>query len=359
MEAVPHRSRSLDALRGIAISLVLVWHYGNRWAEWTDVSPVFVRAISLTWSGVDLFFVLSGYLIGGILIDQRETGNYYRAFYWRRAFRILPLYLVILGLVYFIGSAPLWPYLTFTQNIVSASSGDWNMPPSIAVTWSLAVEEQFYLVLPLLIRLFPVRLVPCVCLTLAVAAIACRAAAIFAFGNHHAAFVLLPCRMDALFLGVFAAWLVRNRPTIRLASSRRALTAAVIALGAGAEMISALGPKYDSTAMQIAGYSYLACFYFAAILLIVTGRESTGRLMSLLAKIGITAYPLYLFHFPILLGSVYFLGGGRLAVAASVIALGATTAALFRPVEQWCIDLARHRFRYEPPRSTRLADLST
>ena len=94
------RIQELDGLRGLAILLVLIEHYIRdassvhlaRWESWMCVP------FRLAWSGVDLFFVLSGFLIGGILIDAKESLNYYQAFYARRICRIFPLYFLWFGI---------------------------------------------------------------------------------------------------------------------------------------------------------------------------------------------------------------------------------------------------------------------
>jgi len=94
------RIAQLDGIRGIAILLVLVWHYFSVQVHPDPGSTLsyIVRASSLAWSGVDLFFVLSGFLIAGILLDNRDTSNFFRIFYLRRVSRIFPLYFLLLGL---------------------------------------------------------------------------------------------------------------------------------------------------------------------------------------------------------------------------------------------------------------------
>lgn len=92
------RIPALDGLRGLAILLVLLWHC--LFAEFTPIALIrkLLFVGKLSWSGVDLFFVLSGFLIGGILLDARSSPRYFQTFYLRRAFRILPLYFLVLSL---------------------------------------------------------------------------------------------------------------------------------------------------------------------------------------------------------------------------------------------------------------------
>src|SRR6266446_4286628 len=92
------RVPELDGLRGIAILLVIVWHYAVELfaREPGSTAAYGLAVLRLSWSGVDLFFVLSGFLIGGILIDNRGARNYFRVFYFRRVCRIVPLYYLCL-----------------------------------------------------------------------------------------------------------------------------------------------------------------------------------------------------------------------------------------------------------------------
>jgi peptidoglycan/LPS O-acetylase OafA/YrhL len=176
MKANPATRRlpELDGLRGIAIAMVLLLHYVS--LQIPDGSPLnwLKVATSRMHYGVDLFFVLSGFLIASILLENREAPHYFRAFYARRFCRILPLYLVVVVAYHLaLGTAwaqqphygwlmapklPGWTYATFTQNFWMAAhhlkGAEW-----LSVTWSLAVEEQFYLTLPLLVRFLPARFV--------------------------------------------------------------------------------------------------------------------------------------------------------------------------------------------------------
>ena len=173
---LPDRHPELDGLRGCACLLVLAFHYLYQSLENDSPSKwkgSLLATLHLSWTGVDLFFVLSGFLLGGILLRHREAPNLFKVFYLRRACRILPLYFSWLSLFAFLSlilpatrfqclnnaRIPSWPYWVFCQNIFMAIKSSvgctW-----LAPTWSLAVEEQFYLVLPLLITRVPHRHLP-------------------------------------------------------------------------------------------------------------------------------------------------------------------------------------------------------
>ncbi len=151
----PHAERRVDGLntlRAIAILLVFMYHY----MVFVSREPTFGWASTIGWVGVDLFFVLSGYLIANQIFSGIVKGQQLslKAFYIRRALRTLPNYYVVLALYFLFpvvmgGREPpaLWRFLTFTQN--------YQLPPGTAFShaWSLCIEEQFYLLLPLLVVL--------------------------------------------------------------------------------------------------------------------------------------------------------------------------------------------------------------
>lgn len=227
------RYAELDGLRGLAILMVLVWHYVGvplKSAELGGQPSGLSQGLSLAWSGVDLFFVLSGFLIGGILLDNKEGSNYFRAFYARRVCRIFPLYFLFL-LAFFVllafpyspalfGGAfgwlfgnpmPSWSYLTLTQNFAMVQEGKFG-PNWLTVTWSLAVEEHFYLVLPFLIWLVPKKGLPYVLAGLILAVPLSRVILLDLYPGlgQMSSYLLSPFRADALLLGVLCAWTVRN-----------------------------------------------------------------------------------------------------------------------------------------------------
>jgi peptidoglycan/LPS O-acetylase OafA/YrhL len=149
------RLHGLDHLRAFAILFVLLFHYGKifKHPEWTSTIGKF------GWTGVDLFFVLSGFLIASQLFQKINVGQHIslKVFYTKRFFRIIPAYLVVLSL-YFIfpylrereSLPPLWKFLTFTQNLNLNTHSQF----TFSHVWSLCIEEQFYLLFPLLLLFF-------------------------------------------------------------------------------------------------------------------------------------------------------------------------------------------------------------
>jgi peptidoglycan/LPS O-acetylase OafA/YrhL len=146
--ATRNRQPGLDLLRAIAIVLVVLYHAGL----FGFVLPCDVQRFG--WIGVDLFFVLSGYLIAGQLLSAFARGKSPNVggFYWRRALRILPAFLVIVSICFFLPALreypvmpPVWKFLTFTQNLGLRGG------TTFSHAWSLCIESQFYLLLPLLL----------------------------------------------------------------------------------------------------------------------------------------------------------------------------------------------------------------
>jgi peptidoglycan/LPS O-acetylase OafA/YrhL len=152
---LPSYIPELQGLRGLAVLGVVVYHCHPR------LEGTWMHDASLWgWSGVNLFFVLSGFLITSILLEAREKPRYFHNFYGRRALRIWPVYVLVLVVVYlnapwFIGptvtdavkAAPWLAYIFFVQNLFHLT-----LPPAISPTWSLAIEEQYYLLWAPLVR---------------------------------------------------------------------------------------------------------------------------------------------------------------------------------------------------------------
>ena len=297
------RNQWIDVLRGLAIISVMIWHgYTPSLMSWYPWSANILR---LGWAGVDLFFVVSGFLIGGILIANRTSPNYFKAFYGRRFFRIAPLYCLAVVFAAWSGSKePLWALLTFTQNILWASEGRFG-DAWVGVTWSLAVEEQFYVIAPLLILLVPPRALPWVLVPLVVTAPALRFALASLNGwpfpsLYHGAYLMLPTRMDGLFLGVLAACALHAQASRQwLSDHRSSVRTAAVVLVAGCAAMSLGGLGVAHRPMLILGYTWIALTATALVLLAATTARAMPRIFRPLELAGLACFSLYLFHIPV------------------------------------------------------------
>ena len=317
----PSRFRipELDGLRGIAILLVLIHHYlaGHLGPEAGWIADWVTQVFALSWSGVDLFFVLSGFLIGGILLEERESPNYFSSFFIRRASRILPLYFAWLILYWIIlwshkldiGSdqwletfAPIyphWAYAAFAQNFFVAGREVFG-PFWLGATWSLAVEVQFYLLVPFLVRFISERKLPWVLGAIMVAVPLLR---VMMYMCHPTVFVytVLPCRVDTFVLGIFCAWLIRNAKfRQRLVAKQTDLQWLLLLLIFGLALLSTkpFGSR-TSFEMVLFGYTLLPMFYGCLLLIVLTA--DNGLIVgvvrnSLLQKLGVIAYGVFLMH---------------------------------------------------------------
>lgn len=311
------RIATLDGLRGIAILLVLVLHFtmygGSLSAAGTD--RLVERIARAGWIGVDLFFVLSGFLITGILYDAKGREGYFRSFYVRRLLRITPLYYG--ALVLFLGLLPVvWPaheglaglrgegvwYWTYLINFRIAAEG-WPHFGALGHFWSLAVEEQFYLLWPLAVFLLRRRPLMALCAACMALAVATRLALHLA-GHAPAAFVLAPARLDALAAGALLALAVRG-PAGLPAVARWAKPAAI----AGAAGLLALfawkgGLPAEDPAVSVAGQALLALGFAAVLALALEAEPGSrgGRWLAapVLVFFGRYSYGLYVLHHPLL-----------------------------------------------------------
>ena len=298
--------------------LVLLCHSVFCMESSSRVLTKLLAAGLLTWSGVDLFFVLSGFLIGGILLDARESPRYFQTFYIRRAYRIFPLYGVMTFLFlmrhlpfrllpgHFGDVSPLtipwWSYVTLTQNFWMAQQG-WYGAVAMAVTWSLAVEEQFYLTIPLLVRMIrPGRLLHVLALVVAGAPLLRILIRYTLPHGDYACYVLMPCRADALCMGVLSAMLVRDKRAWNLLLDKRKILFGLTAvLFAGVVFMTYRGYAQFSAPMTTFGYSWLAFFYTGCLLIAVSTSDGPRLLRNpTLIGLGTLAYCTYLFHYPMI-----------------------------------------------------------
>jgi peptidoglycan/LPS O-acetylase OafA/YrhL len=213
----------LDGIRGAAIALVVFMHFFEGITPSNFLENVFVRCAGFGVFGLDLFFLLSGFLITGILWDSRGAEGYFRRFMGRRCLRIFPLYYGVLLVTFFI--LPRIPYFsgtdmdkllslepwtwTYLVNVKVASAGTWIFP-YLSHFWSLAVEEHFYLFWPAVVLVLSRGRFLIFCLMLIAFGLLSRVWMRAMNANELAVYVLTFCRFDTLCAGAFLAVLLRD-----------------------------------------------------------------------------------------------------------------------------------------------------
>ena len=307
---------ALDGLRGIAILLVLLHHF-TILEPTTAVEGWLANIALIGWSGVDLFFVLSGFLITGILVDARDSDRYFTSFYARRTLRIFPLYYLVVFLsMIVLPRFPQWydllagsgapreqlPYWLYLTNFAVAER-DRFLHGVLDIAWSLAIEEQFYVVWAVVVWLCPPRALGWVCGALMVAAPVARSIALANDAHSVDVYVLPFYRADALATGALLAWMVRHKGTSMLRT---------LALPVG--MVAAIGVAivcmidgeswWWGATMQRAGYSLLALTGAGMLAAAVTRPSDSAwpRMLSAgwLRAFGKYSYCLYLIHLPVM-----------------------------------------------------------
>jgi peptidoglycan/LPS O-acetylase OafA/YrhL len=286
---MPKKIPQLDGVRGIAILVVMIHNSGQ-----------LPRLFANGWMGVDLFFVLSGFLITGILLDTKHSESYFKNFYARRCLRIWPLYYSLLFFMFvlvpylrpsaahivFEKSPPWWAYPLFLQNFFLPVST--NAAGPLAVTWSLAIEEQFYLVWAFVVRFCSAAQVRRVAL-----AVICLSPVVrFYLSSHHVyLYTNVFCRLDGLMAGSLLALLVRSESFL---PSRFVKVAWVSLLAAAplAFVTAALNANwivFSFTALASVAFVYISLFSQQSWL-------HLGMTNRFLVYTGTISYGLYLLH---------------------------------------------------------------
>jgi peptidoglycan/LPS O-acetylase OafA/YrhL len=302
-----NRVPELDGIRGLAVSMVLVFHFVNNQvgsiADPSRFSQILFKVTSTFWSGVDLFFILSGYLIGSILLKNKHAGNYFKAFYFRRILRIAPLYylliLIYLALKYFQfpdpgkfifgNEIPIWPYFLFLQNYFMGFLNTLASPP-LTPTWSLAIEEQFYLLLPSLIFFVRKKYIPYILVACILIAPFFRSLAI----NWYQEYTSFHTRMDTLMFGVLISYLVQEKNLLSFLKGKEitVLVVFIIVLISGGyfSVIQKIGVFNHSFFMIIYGLLLVCALAYNKSFIGVFFR------IKFLRWIGYLSYSIYIFH---------------------------------------------------------------
>lgn len=325
---------ALDAIRGLAIVAVTLYRFGGG-------GEAAASAIGHTWlvdlggRGVDLFFVLSGFLITGILFDAKGKEHYFRNFYMRRSLRIFPLYYVALAVTLWIlplvsrgmaealepaieQQAWLWLY---GANVLQALRGEWCLGP-LNHFWSLAIEEHFYLVWPAVIYFSSRQTAIRICGFVGGASVAARVIWLMAGGNDVTADVFTLLRMDGLALGGWLALAARSPGG--LGWLKRYARAAMVLLGAAAVLTTVFEKRFFG--LPVAAWAGTCGALL--VLVVAAKRESwlerfgSSRTLQFFGKY---SYGMYVFQLPLvyLVAPVMTAGGvaGLLgnAVAGQVV----------------------------------------
>src|ERR1700733_3166212 len=324
-----NRVSGLDGLRAVAIVAVIVWHVNlttgpafpnGRW------SRIFAEIAGTGWIGVDLFFVLSGFLITRILFAAKGQRHYFRNFYIRRVLRIFPLYYLYAGAVVFVlpritdfaGSAywihPLpWDrasvFFYFYNFRLAVLRHDLPLVPHL---WSLAVEEHFYFVWPVVVGIFNRRTLMRIALTGLVCSFIIRLVILYSPVWVVAAYLETPCRLDGLLLGGYVALAQTDSlawaGTVRLArygfgASTVLLTIIAVYQGHFYCFVSAgdFPGIHSSKPVLLFGISALAVL-FASILVYVVESGLHTRWLShpAIRQVGIYSYGIYIYHWLVL-----------------------------------------------------------
>jgi len=336
----------LDGLRALAFLLVLVHNTSINEADSGIVAKLWTGVTDCGWIGVQLFFVLSGFLITGILLDGRDQPGALRTFYVRRAVRIFPLYyaflilrflllpLVVPALVVGFGTQVwYWLYLSNWSDLVKGQI------EGMSHFWSLAVEEQFYLSWPALVRKLRVRTFAIVCIAIAAVALIARTAFYFAGVDRAWMYSATVSRMDGLAIGALVAVAARAHTGSMYRKGRRA-AGAIAGFGLVIAAVHAHGLSRFNPEIQTVGYTLLA-IVFGALVGEVSVDEPARVWRWLewpgLRTIGRYSYAMYVIHVPLHVAILHYAGDwlhARAAVAPIatdvlwVLAVGVITFAL-------------------------------
>lgn len=331
------RVPALDGVRGIAIVLVILAHGASYAPDPDSPSPSFRAVLASGWIGVDLFFALSGFLITGVLLQTKTEPRYFLNFYMRRVLRIFPLYyfaLIAFGtLVYVLSlvkhqhgnflSGPIkeaWLSLPFCfaylQNLPMAASG--TITQFIGHFWSLAVEEQFYLLWPVLVWRYSDRILIGITIGVLLFAIPLRMALAFYGFNGVSLYTFTLTRLDGLMMGALLALLLHhygNTPNVKRLCLRMTFLGLIVLTGA---CLFDGGLSYRNRLVPIIGFPALALISTGILFCAMSGQIPSAFECTFLRRLGRYSYAIYIVHVPLMIGMHYFVV--RIGAERSILA---------------------------------------
>jgi peptidoglycan/LPS O-acetylase OafA/YrhL len=333
------RVPALDGVRGVAILAVVLFHTNLLADSHVPLDEAVGKVLGFGWMGVDVFFVLSGFLITGILIDTRREAGYFTKFYARRALRIVPAYYALLAVLFFvvpdiIAYPPLWIdkfvgaqawYWTYLTNWWLASSNGQTVF-NTGHLWSLAIEEQFYLVWPVVVWITTrksTRVLRRICLAIVVASPVLRWLLLNNGVSPYTTYLLTFTRLDGLAAGAWLACAARENSK----GLQRYRLIAPWSAAAGAAGIVGLAVIYGSasvfsTGMLVVGLSLVSVVAVSVVTLACAEMPRTLATSWLeqpaLVSIGKYSYAMYLVHYPL----IFFLRRDGARILAAVPELG-------------------------------------
>lgn len=292
----PNRSIELDFIRGLAIIAVMGYHFHSYPTGSAIIEAIEYPLKSFGHEGVNLFFTLSGFLVGGLLLKQyaREGRIDAGRFIVRRIFKIWPAYYVLILFHVIVGRHPTNTFLV--QNLTHMQN---YFGSSIAQTWSLSVEEHFYLFLPLLLIVLArwrtrVNAILCVLGSICLVVLIARCIAVY-HGDLQGTFFYTQYRIDSLLFGVMLAALYWMKPAVyrAIAERKRVLIAMVV----GVVVWLVLGTRNVALDQSI-GYTIQAIGFCALIVLALeySGSVRGSMLYRAIGWIGVYSYGIYLWH---------------------------------------------------------------
>ena len=295
----------LDSLRGIAILAVLFYH-GLYWGidldRFSHAKKLFLTTMWMGRLGVDLFFVLSGFLITGLLLDSRLRHDYYRRFYVRRVLRIVPAYLLTLAVLLISRAAPL-NFVLFSLVYLSNLTPLIGIPLAYPVLWSLSVEEHFYIVWPAIVRKTTNRALVTICALIIVVSPLLRLISFYNAQRHgsvsYEIFDYTWNSADALASGALLAIFLRDFSPSRIDLRRFVIIAFLLSIGISAAALRfGLFSRHTpaGAALQVVPSHLAFVALLLTFLLLGSGPFREWSRSPALEFFGRISYGLYLYH---------------------------------------------------------------